>query len=266
MFVCSRVFAFTNSASSIIGAVKLFSRTKKSPFSTSTTSSVKSLWHDVPLYAATDTTGNTGDGPVFNFICEIPAMTSAKMEISTTLPNNPIVQDRTKDDKPRYYHGPIYWNYGCLPQTWEDPRVLNEECDNTFGDNDPLDVVEIGSEALSSGSVTPVRILGALGLIDQGELDWKLIAVNTNDPLVSIHNVKDLQDLSRVLPHHVNGIREWFRWYKRPDGKALNEYALDGKAVNREGALKVVEETHKQWKTLMTDAGKVTDTKSLWVK
>lgn len=22
------------------------------------------------------------------------------------------------------YHGPIFWNYGCLPQTWENP---NEE-------------------------------------------------------------------------------------------------------------------------------------------
>ena len=144
--------------------------------------------------------------------------------------------------------------------------MLNEECENTFGDNDPLDVVEVGTEALACGSVTPVRILGALGLIDCGELDWKLIAVNTHDPLVTVHGVKDLQDLSRVLPHHVDGIREWFRWYKRPDGKSLNEYALQGRAVDREGALEVVRETHSQWKRLLQDGGRVTDTKQLWVK
>ena len=35
-------------------------------------------------------------------------------------------------------------NYGALPQTWEDPRVINAEVD-CYGDNDPVDVVEIGS-------------------------------------------------------------------------------------------------------------------------
>jgi inorganic pyrophosphatase len=29
----------------------------------------------------------------------------------------------TKKGKLRDYHGPIFWNYGCLPQTWEDPSV-----------------------------------------------------------------------------------------------------------------------------------------------
>ena len=37
------------------------------------------------------------------------------MEIATKIKFNPIIQDR-KNNKPRYYAGPIYWNYGCLPQ------------------------------------------------------------------------------------------------------------------------------------------------------
>ena len=48
--------------------------------------------------------------------------------------------------KLRDYHGPIFWNYGMLPQTWEDPNVTHAET-NCNGDNDPVDVVEIGSEA-----------------------------------------------------------------------------------------------------------------------
>ncbi len=232
---------------------------RASPLSTSQEKG-KSLWHNVPLIH------EAGENPSFNFVCEIAAMTKAKMEIATDLPQNPIVQDKNKDGSPRFYHGPIYWNYGCLPQTWEDPRVLNEQCENTYGDNDPLDVVEIGSEALPLGSITPVKILGALGLIDCGELDWKLIAVKTNDPLVTEHKVSDLASLARVCPHHVNGIREWFRWYKRPDGKPLNEYAFSGRAIDRADAISVIDETHAHWKELVRLGGKVSPSKPLWVK
>ena len=35
---------------------------------------------------------------------------------------------------PRYN---INWNYGLLPQTWEDPSLANPEVDGAFGDNDP---------------------------------------------------------------------------------------------------------------------------------
>jgi len=31
----------------------------------------------------------------------------------------------------------IHWNYGLLPQTWEDPSFANAEVDGAFGDNDP---------------------------------------------------------------------------------------------------------------------------------
>lgn len=43
----------------------------------------------------------------------------------------------------------------------------------TQGDNDPVDVVEIGSRALESGGVYPVKPLGVYAMIDDGELDWK---------------------------------------------------------------------------------------------
>lgn len=31
----------------------------------------------------------------------------------------------------------INWNYGLLPQTWEDPAHSNPDVENAFGDNDP---------------------------------------------------------------------------------------------------------------------------------
>jgi len=76
------------------------------------------------------------------------------MEVSTKEANNPIAQD-IKKGKLRDYHGPIFWNYGCLPQTWEDPNILHPEL-KFKGDNDPVEVVEIGSEILPSGAVSKV--------------------------------------------------------------------------------------------------------------
>eukprot|EP00450_Noctiluca_scintillans_P031269 CAMPEP_0194544198 /NCGR_PEP_ID=MMETSP0253-20130528/87131_1 /TAXON_ID=2966 /ORGANISM="Noctiluca scintillans" /LENGTH=125 /DNA_ID=CAMNT_0039391051 /DNA_START=141 /DNA_END=515 /DNA_ORIENTATION=- len=99
-----------------------------------------SPWHDVPLR----------DEGEFTMVTEIPKMTRPKMEIATTMPLNPIVQD-TKLGELREYHGPIFWNYGYLPQTWEDPTVEHPEL-RVFGDNDPLDVVEIGTQPHLQGT------------------------------------------------------------------------------------------------------------------
>ena len=33
-----------------------------------------------------------------------------------------------------------------------------------------------------------IKVLGALGLIDQGETDWKIIAINKNDPQYHLVN------------------------------------------------------------------------------
>ena len=41
------------------------------------------------------------------------------------------------------------------------------------GDNDPVDVVEIGAKQLRTGGVYCVKLLGAYAMIDEGELDWK---------------------------------------------------------------------------------------------
>merc|ERR1719160_1629511 len=205
-----------------------------------------SPWHDIPLKA--------GDG-TFNALFEIPKMTKPKMEVATKEAGNPIAQDEKKG-KLRDYHGPIFWNYGMFPQTWEDPSVENKDTKCT-GDNDPLDVVEIGSKALAQGTITAVKPLGALAMIDEGELDWKVIAVAVDDPLAATMN-----DIGDVPDSTISGIREWFRWYKTPDDKPLNSFGFDEKALNKAQTLEIINETHEAWKKLMAggcDKGK------LWV-
>lgn len=52
---------------------------------------------------------------------------------------------------PQFKKGDIYFNYGCFPQTWEDPTFIHPDAEGCRGDNDPLDVVEIGARIVSPG-------------------------------------------------------------------------------------------------------------------
>jgi len=52
-------------------------------------------------------------------------------------------------------------------------------------------VLEIGSHVATVGEAYPVKVLGALGMMDGGgdgeefEMDWKIITVRATDPLAS---------------------------------------------------------------------------------
>ncbi|CAM9731804.1 unnamed protein product [Chrysoparadoxa australica] len=178
------------------------------------------------------------------------------MEIATKEASNPIAQD-IKKGKLRAYGGPIFWNYGCLPQTWEDPSVKHPEL-GVLGDGDPVDVVEIGSRKLGSGEVVAVKPLGCLAMIDDGELDWKVIAVDVNDPLAK--DLNDIGDVENKCPGVISGIREWFRWYKTPDDKPLNGFGFDERALSKKETIEVIEECNVHWKNLVsgnTEQGKM---------
>uniref|UniRef100_A0A5F4W7X7 Inorganic pyrophosphatase n=1 Tax=Callithrix jacchus TaxID=9483 RepID=A0A5F4W7X7_CALJA len=213
-----------------------------------------SPFHDIPLKV------NSKEN-LFNMIVEIPRWTNAKMEIATEEPLNPI-KHYVKDGKLRYvanifpYKGYI-WNYGTLPQevvtlpdylTWEDP-CQKDKSTNCCGDNDPIDVCEIGSKILSCGEVIQVKILGILALIDEGETDWKLIAINVNDPEAS--KFHDIDDVKKFKPGYLEATLNWFRLYKVPDGKPENQFAFNGEFRNKAFALEVVKSTHQCWKALL---------------
>eukprot|EP00850_Spirogloea_muscicola_P013428 SM000091S24586 [mRNA] locus=s91:132910:134570:- [translate_table: standard] len=201
-----------------------------------------SPWHDIPLHA--------GDGTV-HFVCEIPRETSAKMEVATDEPLTPIKQD-TKKGKLRYYPYNINWNYGLLPQTWEDPSFANPEVDGCFGDNDPVDLVEIGERTATMGEVYRVKPLAVLAMIDEGELDWKVVGIRADDPKAA--EVDDIDSVEKVFPGTLTAIRDWFRDYKIPDGKPANKFGLDNKPAGKDYALKVIEETNESWAKLVKRA------------
>ena len=65
----------------------------------------------------------------------------------------------------------------------------------TQGDNDPVDVVEIGAGQCSQGGIYKVKPLGAYAMIDDGELDWKIVCIRTDDPKADVLN--DIEDVER---------------------------------------------------------------------
>ncbi|PNW77146.1 hypothetical protein CHLRE_10g424100v5 [Chlamydomonas reinhardtii] len=200
-----------------------------------------SCWHEIPLYA--------GDGHL-HYICEIPKETSAKMEVATDEPRTPIKQD-VKKGKLRFYPYNINWNYGMLPQTWEDPGHTDATL-GAAGDNDPVDVVEIGAAAAKRGGVYKVKPVGVLAMIDDGELDWKVIAISADDPKAALCN--DVEDVEKHFPGEIQKVLEWFRDYKIPDGKPANKFGYDNKCMNKEFTLNVIKETHEAYVKLKSGA------------
>jgi len=207
-----------------------------------------SPWHDIPLFPP------RAPG-LLNFVVEIPRGTRAKLECGVKETGNPIIQD-TKKGKLRYYGIDPVFNYGFFPQTWEDPNVKHPDA-NCVGDGDPIDVVEVGGKVLATGDVITVKPLGVLCMIDDGEADWKVLAIDSADPMAESMN--DINDLEKMMPGKVSEVREWFRSYKTHEGKPLNSFGLDEKAMDRAYTLAVVQQAHDDWSRLwmgITQKGK----------
>jgi inorganic pyrophosphatase len=77
------------------------------------------------------------------------------------------------------------------------------------GDNDPLDVCEIGEQVGFTGQIKQVKVLGIMALLDEGETDWKVIVVDVLDPLAP--KLNDIEDVERNLPGLIRATNEWFR-------------------------------------------------------
>jgi len=205
---------------------------------------VVSPMHDIPMLAS--------EG-VYNMVVEVPRWSNAKIEIDLKSSLNPLKQD-VKKGKLRYvancfpHHGYI-WNYGAIPQTWEDPNHTDGST-NCAGDNDPIDVCEIGTKIHQRGSVIQVKVLGVFAMIDEGETDWKVIAIDVNDPMAE--NLNDINDVEKVCPGLLAATVEWFKIYKMPDGKPANQFAFDAKPKDREFAVDIITGCHESWKKLMS--------------
>lgn len=118
------------------------------------------------------------------------------------------------------------------------------------GDDDPLDVCEIGELVGYTGQVKQVKVLGVMALLDEEETDWKVMVIDVNDPLAP--KLNDVEDIERHLPGLLRATNEWFRIYKIPDGKPENQFAFSGECKNKKYAEDVIRECSDAWQRLIT--------------
>ncbi|MFT7519775.1 MAG: inorganic pyrophosphatase [Kiritimatiellia bacterium] len=163
-------------------------------------------WHDLPndVHHVSD---------YINVVIEIPRGSKVKYELDK--PTGQLKVDRI------LYSSVIYpCNYGFLPRTY---------CE----DNDPLDVLVLGTEPVVPLSIMRVRAIGVMSMKDEGEADDKIIAVHIGDP--SFDAFRDISE----LPMHVSReIKRFFETYKDLEGKTVEVDKFGG----RERAEQVIRE------------------------
>ena len=155
------------------------------------------FFHEIPALS---------DNGLVNAVIEIPAGSNQKWEVEKD--SGHLAWEVVEDTLRVVPYLPYPANYGMIPQTW----LPIEE----GGDDDPLDVIILGP-ASERSTVLEVRIVGVIKLLDHGEQDDKLIAVDPNSWFGSIHTLEQLQ---ADFPGVVSILTEWFGSYK---GEGLME-------------------------------------------
>jgi inorganic pyrophosphatase len=134
---------------------------------------------------------------------EIPAGTLAKWEVNGRLPDGAEPDDgklrwEFVNGKPRIIQYLGYpGNYGFIP------RTLN-------ADGDQLDILLLGPP-LPKGAVVTAKVIGVLKMLDDGEVDNKILAVTKDSPL---SDVDDLPEMDTLFPGVREIIETWFTHYK----------------------------------------------------
>ena len=112
-------------------------------------------------------------------------------------------------------------NYGFIPRTYA-------------GDEDPLDVLVLCQEEIVPMALVEVYPIGVLKMIDQEQVDEKIIAISKQDPFLNMYN-----DISEIPAHISAEIMHFFEVYKQLEGK---QTTVD-KIMGRKEAEKIIEES-----------------------
>lgn len=173
-------------------------------------------WHKVPI-------GEDAPHKV-NGIIEIPQNTRAKYELDKE--TGLLKMDRVIFSS-MYYPA----NYGFIPQTY---------CD----DNDPLDILVLSQITIVPLCIVSAKVIGVMRMLDQGELDDKIIAVAEHDMSVNHYN-----DISELPPHFIKEMKNFFEDYKKLEKKTVEVEDFQ----NAEVAKQIIAKSIDDYKDLISD-------------
>lgn len=99
----------------------------------------------------------------------------------------------------RVLYGPVFYPvvYADVPGTW-----------NT-GDGDPLDAVVFTTGNIVPGAMVYGRVVGVMEMIDNGEVDNKIITVNDKDP-----RYKNINDIGDLPEYQLKDLQTFMETYK----------------------------------------------------
>ncbi len=92
-------------------------------------------------------------------------------------------------------------NYGFIPRTYADDR-------------DPLDVLVLSQEVIDPLVLVRCKPIGVIKMIDNDDVDEKIIAVPINDPRMNTYN-----DINELPKHQFEEISHFFTVYKQLENK-----------------------------------------------
>lgn len=145
-------------------------------------------WHKVNVGASAP--------DIVNGIIEIPKNTRAKYELDKE--SGLLMMDRVLYSS-MYYPA----NYGFIPKTY---------CD----DKDPLDILVLSQITIVPMCIVSAKVIGVMRMIDNGELDDKIIAVAEHDMSVS-----HIDDISELPAHFFKELKNFFEDYKKLENKTV---------------------------------------------
>ena len=163
------------------------------------------IWHDIDPSRVTPES--------FTAVIEIPAGSKKKYELDKQT-------GLLRLDRILYTSTHYPANYGFIPRTYA-------------GDGDPLDVLVLCSETLDPMVEVDCYPIGVIRMIDDDEIDDKIIAIPFEDP-----NWNYYHDIDQLPPHHGNEIAHFFEIYKSLEHK----YTATSDALTRSVAVKVIKE------------------------
>jgi len=157
-----------------------------------------------------------GAPEIVNAIIEVPKDSQNKYEIDKE--TGAIALDRV-------LYSPLHYplDYGFIPETL---------CD----DGDALDVMIIGSDPVPVGCVVRARVIGMMDMIDGGEQDNKLLAVQEDNP--RFKTINDLDDIEKFMPHLLKEIKHFMEVYKELQNKKVEVGGWHNKAKALEEVIK----------------------------
>ncbi|RMJ26682.1 Inorganic pyrophosphatase [Aspergillus sp. HF37] len=168
-------------------------------------------------------------------VVEVPRWENAKLDIAKDEFLSPLRQDII-DDTLRFvpnifpHKGPAHSlqvssSDTLYAKTWDDPTHIDPFTTYPGGD-DALDVCKLAGNVASAAQVKQVKVLGTFAVIEALKADWKVIVVDTSNPLAG--EMHDIGDVERHLPGYLETMLEWFRVYKMLEERASNEIAGQG--------------------------------------